>query len=46
MNPAKNEETTIGYYLSTDIASFHLDFGIDMTESIEKVRKSYARRRT
>ena len=28
MNPAQNEETTMGYYLSTDIASFHLDFGI------------------
>ena len=28
MNPAQNEETTVGYYLSTDIASFHLDLGI------------------
>ena len=28
MNPAENEETTFGYYLSTDLDLFHLDLGI------------------
>jgi len=28
MNPAKNEETSFGYYLSKELDSLHLDFGV------------------